>query len=107
MNPLDLFDGLAQRNAMLDRHAVNHREDIQKVRVALLVAARMGNLREITSDDASVIADQLGLPGGERRWVGAVFKGWNRVQATDRMVKSRLARRNARRVMVWQLKEGE
>ncbi len=99
----DLPLGQALRDEALAKHRANHSADIHNVRIALLVAAELRGLTELTGDDASVVADQLGLPEGERRWLGAVFRGWDRVQATDRMVPSRLARRNARRVMVWRL----
>lgn len=115
MNALDLLDGLAEtplgahlRDAALDKHTQNRKQDIERVRLSLLVACRVGNLTELTADDASLVADQLGIPG-DRRWLGAVFRGWNRVKATDRMVPSRLSRRNARRILVWAVvpEEGE
>lgn len=104
MNALsDLPLGQQLRDEALSQHRENHREDIAKVRVALLVACQVGGLQELTGDDASVVADQLGLPSGERRWLGAVFRGWNRVSITDQTVPSRLPRRHHRRISVWRV----
>lgn len=101
MNALeDLPLGQQLRDAALSQHHANHRDDIARVRMSLLAACRIGNLREITSDDASLVADQLGIPG-DRRWVGAVFRNWDRVRVTDRTIPSRLSRRHSRRVAVW------
>lgn len=101
MNPLDLFDGLAQRNAVLDRHAVNHREDIQKVRVALLVACQVGGLDTFTADDVFVVAERMGLTTGDTRWLGSVTRNWNRIRNTGRYQPSTLKQRHARPIPVW------
>lgn len=94
--------GQALRDAALSQHQQNHKADITRVRLALLAACRIGGLTEVTGDDASVIADQLGIPG-DRRWLGSVFRGWERVRVTDRTIPSRLSRRHHRRVAVWQV----
>lgn len=90
------------RDEALATHRENHSSDIQRVRMSLLAAAQMGNLAFLTADDASVIADQLGIPG-DRRWLGAVFRNWDRVRVTDRTIVSTLSRRHARRIAVWQV----
>lgn len=90
------------RDDALQAHRQNHSADIQRVRLSLLAACRMGNLTELTADDASVIADQLHIPG-DRRWLGAVFRNWDRVRVTDRTIVSTLSRRHARRIAVWQV----
>lgn len=94
--------GAKLRDDALQAHHANHAQDIQRVRLSLLAACRIGGLTEVTADDASVIADQLGIPG-DRRWLGSVFRGWDRVRVTDRTVPSRLPRRHHRRVVIWQV----
>lgn len=110
--------GKALRDKALTRHAVTHKADIEAVRKEMVRGAReemalrwegvwldppevYGLSGEVTADDASEAADRLGLPGGERRWLGAVFRNWPLVQLTDRVVMSKLARRNGRRIAVW------
>lgn len=100
MTLLDTPLGSHLRDAALAKHHANHAQDIQRVRMSLLAAAKMGGLDTLTADDASLVADQLGIPG-DRRWLGGVFRNWSRVKATDRTIPSTLSRRHARRVAVW------
>lgn len=91
--------GEVLRDAALAQHASRHQEDIQRVRLSLLALRQ----KELTGDDASRVADQLGLPQGERRWLGQVFRHWPRVRGTDRTTPSTLARRHARRLQIWEV----
>ena len=94
------FTGAELRDQALTKHHQNHKAHIHAVRMALLAGAKLAGSVYLTGDDASLIADQMQIPG-DRRFLGAVFKGWDRVKSTGRYQNSRLPQRHARPVAIW------
>lgn len=102
---LPLFEGAKLRDNALSRHAENHREDIQRVRLALeqwLDNCQAGQEGcDITADDIFVVAEGLGLTHGDTRWLGSIARRWDRLVHTGRYTPSTLKQRHARPVPVW------
>lgn len=96
------FTGAELRDQALQVHHQNHSADIQKVRVALLAGARLAGVDTISGDDAVVIIEQMQIPG-DRRFVGAIFRGWDKVVSTGQYVHSRLPQRHHRPVLQWRI----